>query len=163
MSMLEDTQSPEGDGYKTPTSLGQESTLASGEMKDQFALALLRLQDGLDEVTARLNRLESEMHDKQQAAGDNCGQTHPKQRIHSTSPLNTKHPRRASGGCGLGDRLLHLVSRIESIHWFYLSYPVVVYAVMRAIEGRRRSRASLFDDPVLKEKHFSLHKVNTAV
>lgn len=137
MSMLEETQSPEGDGYKTPNSL--DHCNITGQMSDQFALAVLRLQHGLEETNSRLNKIEAQVAQSIESIRSLENQTHAKQPVGGDGCGRCRRcpPDRARSGCS-GNRLISLLSRIDSLQWFYLSYPIVVYALFRAIERRRR-------------------------
>lgn len=131
MSMLEEAQTAEGDGYKTPNAFEQVQ-IAGGQMNDQFALALLRLQHGLDQTVSRLDKLEGLV--KQSLDGLNLlqNETRPKQRFSSggrTPPV-----------CSVRNKLTHFVRQMGVTHWFYLSYPIVVYMILRKLERVRRDR-----------------------
>lgn len=138
VSMLEDTsqataicEANQG-GYKTPTSVDQLQASIAGPMSDQFALAVLRLQHGLEETNSRLYSLEMQLKQSMDSirllelASDR--QTNPKSLL-----SNDKRKR-----VGKTNRLLNFVSQVGTIHWFYLSYPVVVYFLMRLLFDRRR-------------------------
>ena len=126
--MLEDTQSPGGDGYKTPTTL--EQTIADRQMSDQFAAAVLRLQQGLDSTVVRLSRVESQLQQSMNSIRLLENQTHAKQPItgYKNRPSQSRHPVK---------RFCNILSQIGTVHWFYLSYPIVVCLIIKAIENRR--------------------------
>jgi len=136
VSMLDDTpQATGGDilesGYKTPTSLDQLQSSIIGQMGDQFSLAVLRLQHGLSETNSRLDRLErqlSESLDSLRMFGSNAraqSQTRPKE-VATTARA--------------GRKLFDCVGRLCTVHWFYISYPIVVYLMMQLLFDRRQRR-----------------------
>lgn len=129
MSMLEDTQSAGGDGYKTPTSLTET---VSGQMSDQFALAVLRLQHGLDETHKRLNRIERQLRLALDSINRLENQTCVKQPV--ASGRNSSSPFKR---CSVS-KLSSFLHNMGTLHWFYLSYPILIYALIRAFEKRRR-------------------------
>lgn len=83
-------------------------------MSDQFALAVLRLQHGLNETNTRLSKLEAQMASRTNRVASGGG----------------------DGRVRGGNKLIDLLSRMDSLHWFYLSYPIVVYALFRLFERR---------------------------
>lgn len=129
MSMLEETQSA-GDGYKTPNSLAFKD-MFTGDMSDQFAEAVLRLQHGLDETRSRLgvieNRLEQTVSELQLVAE----QAHVKGT--RAGSLRNERSLGPSQGC------IKFLINITPMHWFYLSYPFLVFLFLRALERRNRS------------------------
>lgn len=134
MSMLEETQTAERDGYKTPNAF-EQAQIAGGQMTDQFALALLRLQHGLDQTVGRLNKLEIIV--KQSLDGLNLlqNQTRPKQRLPSSCH------QKAPVVCGVTSKFTQFLRQLGVMHWFYLSYPIVVYMILRRFEKRRRNNS----------------------
>lgn len=122
MSMLEETQSA-GDGYKTPTSMAFKESF-SGENSDQFALAVLRLQQGLEDTNSRILRVENQL----------------KQNLQSIKKLENQTKVKSSGFAeSRGQPSAHsLIGVVRSIDWFYWSYPFLVYFVIRALERRDR-------------------------
>ena len=144
ISMLEETQSPDGDGYKTPNSLEQSVSITGGQMSDQFALAVLRLQHGLDQTEGRLARLEEQMKQSIASIRSLENQTVPKQMAASrdSAVSSSSGRRRHSAGGGCAGKLLGYLGQMKSVHWFYLSYPILVYVLIRAIERRRKSSLS---------------------
>ena len=140
VSMLDEAQAVDGDGYKTPNSF-EQCNITGGQMSDQFALALLRLQHGLDQTVGRLDRVEELVRQSLEGLSLLQNQTNPKQRMTSgesstsrAGKANTNNYRR---------RLFNFVGNLGTIHWFYLSYPIVVYLILRALERRRRSHRPL--------------------
>lgn len=137
LSMLEDTQSACGDGYKTPSSLAQT---ISGQMSDQFALAVLRLQHGLDETVARLNRVENQLQQSMESIRLLENQTFVKQPMfggHNHKNLSNSRSS-STRNCLLVRNLWTLLSQMKSVHWFYLSYPFMVYFIMKGLDRRPR-------------------------
>lgn len=119
MSMLEDTQSA-GDGYKTPNSLAFKETFA-GEISDQLASAVLRLQHGLDETITRLDSIEDKLN-------------------HSINRINMLEKRQSKVSLRRNN-LLATLRNMKTVHWFYLGYPILVYLIIGALKRRDRSRA----------------------
>lgn len=132
MSMLEETSvkqvlsdsdhpSVEEEEYSDTLTMGVHSKIG-GEMsvgesaKGQFASALLRLQIDLDATNRRLNGLESKLD-----------------AALSSKPRNE----RVKGTEARRDRLL---SRDNMYTLIYLSWPLVVFLTMRAIERRSLAR-----------------------
>lgn len=138
MSMLEDTQSGGGggDGYKTPNSLAQT---ISGQMSDQFALAVLRLQHSLDETMNRLNKVEDQLKISLESISRLENQTFAKQPVSSGFGIGKSSSSSPPAKCSTG-RLIRFLSNMNSVHWFYLSYPILIYVILNAIDRRRRAR-----------------------
>lgn len=138
MSMLEEAQSVEADGYKTPISL--EECNITGQMRDQFSLAVLRLQHGLDETNSRLSRIEAQVLRACESIRALENQTHAKQTIggNGSSKSRACHDGRRGNGPVGASRLISLLRRMDTFHWFYLSYPLLVYIVFKTLERRRR-------------------------
>lgn len=139
VSMLEETQAAEGDGYKTPNTF-EQCNIAGGQMNDQFALVLLRLQHGLDETVGRLERLEDLVKESLNGLRSLQNQTQPKQRLSSIDASRGKHITVAS----CSRKLINIVKHLGAVHFFYLSYPIVAYMILGALERRRRNRQPLW-------------------
>lgn len=143
VSMLDDTSQAvvcdaDQGGYRTPTSSDQLQSSITGQMSDQFALAILRLQHGLGEANSRLGRLEEQLRQSIEAIrsleSTQSAQTYPKH------PLEGREGRQYGGARTSSSKLARFVSHFGTIHWFYLSYPIVVYFLMRLLFDRRRRR-----------------------
>jgi hypothetical protein len=138
MSMLEETQTADGDGYNTPNSF-EQCNIAGGQMDDQFALTLLRLQHGLDQAVGRIDRLEElvkQTLDKLRSLRD---QTNPKQRVLSEPSSGGRTTKAANG---FWRQSISSIRSTGTVLWFYLSYPIVVHLILRALERRRRAHQS---------------------
>ena len=136
--MLEDTQSAGGDGYKTPSSLAQTIT---SQMNDQVGLAILRLQHGLDQTVSRLNMIESDLNRSMEAIRRLESQTYAKQILEGVG-YTTERERNSSSRRPRGpiETAIGCLRRMDSMHWFYLSYPILVYVLVRTFERHRRGR-----------------------
>jgi hypothetical protein len=134
MSMLEEAQAADGDGYKTPNNF-EQCEIAGGQMNDQFALAILRLQHGLDQTNGRLDRLEDLVKQSLEGLRALQNQTCPKQLVTSAASSGDK-----TSVCSYRRKLFNFGRSFGSVQWFYLSYPIVVYLILRALERRRRNR-----------------------
>lgn len=138
MSMLEEMQSPDGDGFKTPISL--EECNITGQSRDQFALAVLRLQHGLDETNSRLSKIESQLMQSLESIRSLESQTFPKRPL--TASVHSDYQRSSSttgtSRRGCFKKFTNFISRLDTVHWFYLSYPILVYVLLQTYENRRR-------------------------
>jgi hypothetical protein len=105
-------------------------------MNDQFALALLRMQHGLDQTNTRLAKLEELVRQSLDGLRLLQNQTHAKQRFDTGEP-STSGRKPLVGNCR--NRLISFVRHLGLVHWFYLSYPIVVYMILKSLERRRRN------------------------
>lgn len=134
VSMLEDTQSA-GDGYKTPNSMAFKDTLIGVEVSDQFALAVLRLQQGLEETVTRLDTIEGQLKQSMRSIQMLENQTYAKRpAVRSESDRKSRVPCRP-------ESIIGMLRNMKTIYWFYLSYPFLVYFILRAFERRNRNSA----------------------
>lgn len=134
VSMLEDTQSA-GDGYKTPNSMAFKDTLVGVEVSDQLALAVLRLQHGLEETVTRLDTIENQLRQSMRSIQMLENQTYAKRpAVRPDSGGRSRVPCRPEG-------IIEMLRNMKTIHWFYLSYPFLVYFILRAFERRNRNSA----------------------
>lgn len=134
MSMLEETQSA-GDGYKTPSSLALKETLIGAEVSDQFALAILRLQHGLEETVVRLDTIEGQLKQSMIRI----------QMLENQTLAKESATTRKLDGVGRSDipcrpkGIFELLRNMTTIHWFFLSYPFLVYIIISALKRRNRN------------------------
>lgn len=85
---------------------------SSGDADDQLAVAILRLQRGLEETNKKLAKIEGDIVKQMRSS-----QTKAK----------------SSSNYTIGN----VIKSMKAIHWFHLGYPFVVYFVIRALTRRK--------------------------
>lgn len=107
----------------------------ASEMSDQFALAILRLQHGMEDNVKRLVSIEDQLKilktglDRVEKSGNYAQQTHS---LHNSSRSNATNSMlfNSSGLLGL----------IKNINWFTVTWPFVVYLLLASYEQRKQKK-----------------------